>query len=466
MVNMITREEIDRAAIDLGVKQTDVQRDYVFGWLLSGIANHSSLRHLLVLNGGNCFRKAYIEGARFSGDLDFSTQSAVDEAALAQGVNEACQFASDRSGVSFALDKTRVSPKRGADSNERAFDVRVYFRGFYGEESYDIRAKLDVGEFDRLFLPVQDRPIIHAYSDREQCSGTIRCLKLEELLAGKLKALLQRQHSPDLYDFVYSVFIQNALQIDRSELVSTFLRKTIYQPNPGVARHLLLSLPFHLIRGFWDAYLVTPRTSSVSFDDAESRFREGITELFGSFGEASEHALRTLFYPAEYRSLLMTAGREQKLVRMMYKGVERMVEPYSLQYKAAQGRHGREYFYGVDITGGTSGVVGIKMYTADNVQSMEMTDTTFEPRHTIELSKAGDVPDKIRFEGRRRTSGLGSISRARVGRVPTFLSPKQYTLQCPMCQKTFKRARMSETTLNSHKNSWGTKCSGRRGYWV
>ena len=44
----------------------------------------------------------------------------------------------------------------------------------------------------------QERRIVHSYSDHEACSTTIRCHKLEELLAAKLKALLQRQHSPDL----------------------------------------------------------------------------------------------------------------------------------------------------------------------------------------------------------------------------------------------------------------------------
>ena len=78
-----------------------------------------------------------------------------------------------------------------------------------------IRVDLDVKEFDRLFLPIQSRRLIHAYSDAAQCQADIQCVKLEELLASKLKALLQRQHSPDLYDFVHAVFFQKVLNISR-----------------------------------------------------------------------------------------------------------------------------------------------------------------------------------------------------------------------------------------------------------
>ncbi|MFZ0321590.1 MAG: nucleotidyl transferase AbiEii/AbiGii toxin family protein [Candidatus Sulfotelmatobacter sp.] len=74
----------------------------------------------------------------------------------------------------------------------------LYIKSFYGEEDARIRVDLDVKEYDRIFLPMQTRRLIHSYSDAQLCQGDIRCLKLEEMLASKLKALLQRQHLPDL----------------------------------------------------------------------------------------------------------------------------------------------------------------------------------------------------------------------------------------------------------------------------
>ena len=154
------------------------------------------------------FRKAYFEYARFSNDLDFSTQTELDADAFVQGLSQACAFAGERSGVEFLVDQSRVSERSVADNEAKIYEARVYFKSFYGEEDVRIRVDLDVKEFDRLFVPIQSRRLIHAYSDAAQCQAEIRCVKLEELLKSKLKALLQRQHSPDLYDFVHALFFQ------------------------------------------------------------------------------------------------------------------------------------------------------------------------------------------------------------------------------------------------------------------
>ena len=55
---MTDKKEIDGKADELGVHVANVQRDYVFGWLLAGLAQaENRLRPSLILKGGNCFRK-------------------------------------------------------------------------------------------------------------------------------------------------------------------------------------------------------------------------------------------------------------------------------------------------------------------------------------------------------------------------------------------------------------------------
>src|ERR1700739_3020759 len=278
---MIQKPEIDAKAEEFGIHAANVQRDYVFGWLLSSLYRADNpLRPLLILKGGNCFRKAYFEHARFSNDLDFSTQAELDIQLLLKGLKQACTVAGEGSGVEFLIDDSRVSEKRLADEESRIYESRIFFKSFYGEKNARIRVNLDVKEYDRIFLPIQTRRLIHSYSDAASCPGDIICLKLEELLASKLKALLQRRHSPDLYDFVHAVFFQKMLNISRREVVSTFLKQTIYEPEPMVARNLLLELPFQAIKGFWNEYLVCPKLSLFSFDDAEIWFKTVVGEIF------------------------------------------------------------------------------------------------------------------------------------------------------------------------------------------
>lgn len=62
---MIDREEIQDKAREFGIHVANVQRDYVFGWLLAALYSVTALKDILILKGGNCFRKAYFPNTRF-----------------------------------------------------------------------------------------------------------------------------------------------------------------------------------------------------------------------------------------------------------------------------------------------------------------------------------------------------------------------------------------------------------------
>lgn len=472
---MIQTEEIESQAHELGVSIANVERDYVFGWLLAGLYHpDNELRHRLILKGGNAFRKAYFLHARFSKDLDFSIQEAFDTVAFSQRVRQACEFVSDMAGIEFDFERQNVKLKRGADSDQQSFESRVYFKGFYGEEECTISAKLDIKEFDRIFLPTQEQSLIHAYSDDQACVATVRTMKLEELLANKLKALLQRDHSPDLFDFVYAVFVQNALAIDRLEVAKTFLRKTIYEAQPAAAYEQFVRRPLGEIREAWSKYLVLPKVSILTFEQAEEFFRAGMEALFALLGfnprRATGYAAQASldYFTAERRSLIMEAGRLHRLLEVTYKGYTRVVEPYSLAYKRRQDGVAREYFYVHDRSGGSSGQPGIKTFTNDNLTSLRMLEEEFEPRFPIELAEAGEYFGRPTFSddlaaGKRPRSVSARAPRSIFGKPAS--KPKPYVLVCPMCLKEFRRESMQDVSLNSHQNNWGGKCSAKHGYW-
>jgi predicted nucleotidyltransferase component of viral defense system len=483
---VIDKEEIDRKSEELGVHVSNVQRDYVFGWLLAGLFQADNpLHRLLILKGGNAFRKAYFENARFSNDLDFSTQTELDEHLLRDAVKQTCLFARERSGVDFLVDSSRIGARHVAEEESKLYEARVYFKGFYGEEDITLKVKLDVKEYDRIFLPMQTRKLIHSYSDRDQCQVGLRCLKLEELLASKLKALLQRRHSPDLYDFVYSVFFQKVFDIRRREVITTFLKKTIYEPTPQIARNLLLELPFQVLRDFWNDYLVCPKLSLVSFDEAETSFRSAIAELFALLAPqpapVAVAAGRGLsFYGTTHRDTIMEAGRLRQILRLVYDGFERFVEPYALAFKRRKDGVAREYFYAWDSSGGRSGQTGIKSFIAEKVQAVQLTDRMFEPRFPIELAKGSGYFGATSFPTRTRASRLGGFAPSRSpksgtsstspfggSRKTASASPFAitYMVECPYCGKRFKRNKL-DTTLNEHKDPYGNRCYGRVGYIV
>ncbi len=207
---MIDRAEIEDVALQLSVAPTDVERDYVNGWMLAGLSQ-SPLRAQLVLKGGNALRKGYFANTRYSKDLDFSTPGSIDRDQLCREVESICRFVTERTGVDFVDERLAVVDKKRIAHGLEVLEVKAYFRDFYGaRQSTQLRVFMDVTEWDSLSLAPVERPIIHAYSDAAACAGTVRMVALEEILATKLKCLLQRRHVADLFDYMRWLFFEDA----------------------------------------------------------------------------------------------------------------------------------------------------------------------------------------------------------------------------------------------------------------
>ena len=214
--------------------------------------------------------------------------------------------------------RTLARPKRAQDDNVQVVEARVYFRDFYGEESsMIISVRLDVTEWDRLYLPVQTRRLIHAYSDYAACQTDIRCVKLEEQLASKMKCLLQRRHVADLFDFIFSTIVHPEFEVDRGEIISTFFRKTIFGKSPGVAKGLFLDLPLSIFEGLWKKYIVCPIGSRIDFQTVGGVFQQLVLTLFGDIHVSTRPAD---IFPSTLRDPIMEAGHSLTLLNVTYSG--------------------------------------------------------------------------------------------------------------------------------------------------
>lgn len=107
---MISQDELREQAAVYDLNEADIQRDYVFGWLIAGIYKASNLSDIAVLKGGNALRKAYFPGTRFSDDLDFSTAQGLESEMLLRELNGVCDFAQEATGVQFDSERNRLDP--------------------------------------------------------------------------------------------------------------------------------------------------------------------------------------------------------------------------------------------------------------------------------------------------------------------------------------------------------------------
>jgi len=461
---MISREELLESARTFDLNEADVQRDYVFGWLISGIFRESALAGDLVLKGGNALRKGYFPGTRFSDDLDLSSASGMNADHVLVELNRVCDFAEQHAGIKFDTARNRLVDEMQIDKERLAYKFRLYFRDFLGPRDHvTLSVRMDLTEFDRLHLPPQTRQLIHPYSDADACSTAIRCVKLEEALADKLKCLLQRRYCYDLFDLVYATFISQEIAIDRTEMMGVFFRKTIFGGSPHAAKSLLLDLPFDLLRGYWGTVLC-PKGSRMAFDDAVAAMRAGIESLFAPLPTGAQFAGH--FFPSRLRNPILQAASELRLLRLRYDGVTRLVEPYSLTYKRRVDGKAFEYFYVYDRTGGRSSGPGIKSFFQHKIEGLEIAEETFTPRFAMELSKAGDIGTAGTFAAQRTSrmmSGLGG--RPTVSRRRSVSSGPVYIIECSYCGKHFSRKTQS-TKMNKHTDSYGNQCYGRAGFHV
>lgn len=474
---MIEPGEIDAAAESMGVHIAHVQRDYVFGWLLKCISEDPYLGPLLTLKGATCFRKIYLPESRYSDDLDFSCVSMIDERAFAEALNRCCLNIEGVTAVHFNVERTSVGLHRtimGFNEVVReVYRARLFFSDFYGnDEELSIAVQMDVSTLDVPLLATKRLPIVHPYSDRDLCAASVQCLALEELLAAKLKCLLQRRHALDLFDMAYAHLWRNELGVERGQVVSAFLRKTIFERSPGAAREILLAVPTDGLEEDWRDRLVCPTNSRFDLGAASERLAGFVSEIFSGIG--SRGAGMEEFFPAALRFPILRAGSERRVIRLIYDGASRLVEPYALLFKKPENAQSREYFYGWNLEGGNS-PPGWRSFLGHKIQRLELTDVEFDPRVEIQLSKAAEAPQSASF---RREHGLHSASRSATTRQPrgtarrsiskqprpSFQS-QEFVLQCPYCQKKFKRTKR-DSALRPHKAPGGYACGGRRGTFL
>jgi predicted nucleotidyltransferase component of viral defense system len=405
---VIQGKEIEQKAAEFSISPINVEKDYVYGWLLKAIYDRPALAARLVLKGGQALRKAYLPQTRFSKDLDFSALEHLDPGFLEGELREVCAQVTASTGVQFRNDiiiKNKDLPIEDVD----ALEVRLYFKGFYGEENLSLRAQLDVTQFDTMYLPVQSRALLHAYSDARDCATTIRVQKLEEILASKLTALLHRRKPVDLYDLLYAILISRDYPVARLEVVSTFLKKSIFEPQPNLAKEQLLAIPLGAFESIWPS-LVVPTAALMAFSFVTANFHGLLDSLFalivpaaiaprpagprlgraGGRGDGYTGGFRGLGGVSPFRSntrqTLVSAAQNGHMVEIVYDGYARLVEPYKLEYYVRKSDgHGSEYFWGWDTSGGKSRRVGIKQFLCHKIASATESTTTYVPRYAVEL---------------------------------------------------------------------------------
>lgn len=196
---MIKPGEIQAKARKVGVRDQQIEKDYILSWILWGIAQHDYLSEAIAFKGGTVLKKVYFNDYRFSEDLDFTLlDNDISNEQLLEWFAEVFEYVRDEANISLDI----------IDNNEHedgGINFYISYIGPLGGIGANKRVKVDISRSEQLqFVPVLKGPFLD-YSDQE--AHQLLCYPLEEILVEKLRSVMQRMQARDFYDIWYLVVI-------------------------------------------------------------------------------------------------------------------------------------------------------------------------------------------------------------------------------------------------------------------
>jgi predicted nucleotidyltransferase component of viral defense system len=447
---MISQTDIQRAAKQWNLEDHIIEKDYVLGWLLWGIAKHPILSKAWVLKGGSAIKKCYVDTHRYSQDLDFTVlpDGPWEPEDLHPIFGEILEQINRVAGIDFTVREPKFEIRPHGESCEG----RIYYIGPRGNPN-PTAAKLDITHAEDLMRPPVLQPISHPYSDAFSDDTQIYCYSFEELFAEKIRALRERARPGDLYDIVY-LFRRSDLNAE-PELINEVLQhkcdfKGICVPQIS---DIYTSEHRQEIESRWEPMLGRAVGALSSLNDYWNELPIFFAWLNGDDYEIELLPISkdkawsppTLIWQPGQGELLEPirhAAVNRLLINLGYKNGYRMVEPYSLRLTRA----GNILFYALKAQTRET-----RSYRLDRIQSVEVTRQPFKPEYRIEFTPEGRIP--VPYTRRRR-------------RFMSNRSERRYVIECAVCGKLFYRSKYS-TRINPHKRKDSNlRCSGRYGYLV
>jgi len=230
---LIDRRELLARARERRLPLAMVEKDYVLGWVLYGLGRIENL----VFKGGTALSKVYFpETWRLSEDLDFVSTSS-EWLGLLEQMSDALSEVTEKSGIGLAVKSRHANPGY--------MQLKIQYDAVLGKNW----VKVDVTP-ERPVAKVLSKPLSHQYSDYPRFQVRVECL--EEILAQKLRALVERRKSRDYYD----VWRMLELEFDQAKVKTLFRQKCAVKgiQFQGLSDFFPVDLR-DILRGYWEREL-------------------------------------------------------------------------------------------------------------------------------------------------------------------------------------------------------------------
>lgn len=455
---------------EFGLRPDIIEKDYVLGWLLAGIFNHSALKMTWVFKGGTCLKKCFFETYRFSEDLDFTVidPEHIREAFLKNAFAEIAVWVYDQCGIEIPKDTIRFEVYENP-RGRHSVEGRIEYRGPMQQRGSLPRIKLDITDDEALVLEPIVCKVHHPYTDSPSEGIQARCYAYEELFAEKIRALAERERPRDLYDVIH-LYRHSDINPDRSLVATTLDAKCRFKgiDIPTVA--VLENKPERVeLKSEWANMLAHQLPVLPPFD----QFWQELPQVFAWLsGEAAK--IESTPYPTQAGEdlawhppswaqswgqkvpleVIRFAAANHLCVDLAYQRSHRLIEPYSLR----RTKDGNLLLHAIRHASGEH-----RAYRIDQIEGASVTDIPFIPKYAIELTPAGP----LHAPSTQRTShspGRSLSGRSPVRSIRSHHGPL-YVIECYTCGKRVTHEKYN-MKLGKHKDKQGYPCSGRMGHLI
>ena len=230
---MILQKEIRTIAERLKVPSDTVDKDYVLGHFLYELFKQPWAINNLLFKGGTCLKKCYFEEYRFSEDIDATIINAAFVLTKKQ-IQEVCNAITANIGIAFNILKFEKTLFR---DEHVGWDIEICFWGAnHGKNEVptfgkDCHTKIwcEFRLYEKVIFEKEERKLLHLFSDAENVQLTIPCYSLHEVLAEKMRSLVQRNRG-EARDYFDLWFIKNNVEnIDWFAVKAAFLQKCAFK---------------------------------------------------------------------------------------------------------------------------------------------------------------------------------------------------------------------------------------------
>ncbi len=233
---MISLNELKRIAAKHKVALSVIEKDYAITWILYGLSE-TRFRKYFVFKGGTALRKIYFSDWRYSEDLDFTISKKLSDDNLKEIINKIKDYLLEKVGITINL--------KSLYSNPEYAQIKIHFIGPLNNKN---TIKFDLNFNEPIVLTPNNKQVLSDYSDKEKHKLSV--YPLEELLAEKIRSILQRAKTRDYYD-VWRILKNYNKKIEMSVLQNVLIKKCLAKNLNFDKNNLFTPDKIHPAKQYW-----------------------------------------------------------------------------------------------------------------------------------------------------------------------------------------------------------------------